>query len=338
MFAGVYRVEGLPGKTVRTWLTGARLFPESDALMFARAVYDYLKNWAYGAIEAKTVDQISSAVSPGNRENLAHVLDRLHSLGFVRSPHPGYYCVEGPVATESEFLLTKPTGTGEEPFGTHENHIRTCLYGDVPSGSPSQASPRFKPRSYRIGFDLAVGSWHANTSVSLGRKVDNGHTGIDGGGDSISSTDYSTNGKGVFIVHGRNHTVRDAIALFIANDLGLPIKMMEAGANEGRTLPEKFEDMAEQCAFAVFLLTADDNLIYTADNRLVKRARQNVILEIGYFWAALGRRNRVAFLVENCPDMELPSDLQGIGLIPIKEDLGETKICLQKELRAAGLI
>ncbi len=144
--------------------------------------------------------------------------------------------------------------------------------------------------------------------------------------------------KKVFIVHGRNHVVRDSIALFLTNDLDLDISIMEAGVHGGRTLPEKFEDIASECGFAVFLLTADDDLIYAAQNRPARRARQNVILEIGFFWGALGRHGRLVFLVENHPDMELPSDIQGIGFIPITTDLFETKVKLQKELKAAGLL
>lgn len=147
-----------------------------------------------------------------------------------------------------------------------------------------------------------------------------------------------TKSKKVFIVHGRNHAVRDSIALFLTNDLGLKISIMEAGMHGGRTLPEKFEEIASQCAFAVFLLTADDDLVYAAKKKRIKRARQNVILEIGYFWGALGRRGRLAFLVEERPDMELPSDIQGIGSIPITSDLYETKVKLQNELKAAGLL
>ena len=40
----------------------------------------------------------------------------------------------------------------------------------------------------------------------------------------------------------------------------------------------------------------------------IKRTRQNVILEVGYFWWALGRRGNVAFLVDDL-EMELPSDI-----------------------------
>ena len=142
----------------------------------------------------------------------------------------------------------------------------------------------------------------------------------------------------VFIVHGRNHAIRDQIDLFLSKDLGLKTAVMQAGAHGGRTLPEKFEEIASTCDFAVFLLTADDHLEDLARKAPVKRARQNVILEVGYFWGALGRRQRVAFLVEADSLMELPSDIQGIGWIPITADLGETKLRLQAELRAAALI
>jgi hypothetical protein len=36
--------------------------------------------------------------------------------------------------------------------------------------------------------------------------------------------------------------------------------------------------------------------------------------------------------------MELPSDIQGIGWIPITPDLAETKLLLRRELVASGLI
>jgi predicted nucleotide-binding protein len=142
----------------------------------------------------------------------------------------------------------------------------------------------------------------------------------------------------VFIVHGRNHTIRDQIDLFLSKDLGLRTAVMQAGAHGGRTLPEKFEEIASKCDFAVFLLTADDHLQDLKTNSTFKRARQNVILEVGYFWGALGRRQRVMFLVETDALMELPSDIQGIGWIPLTKDLGETKLRIQTELKAAGLI
>lgn len=142
----------------------------------------------------------------------------------------------------------------------------------------------------------------------------------------------------IFIVHGRNHNIRDKIDLFLRRDLNLKTIVMEAGPFSGRTLSEKFEEMAEESNIALFIYTADDNLIDKESNKEIKRARQNVVLETGYFWGALGRRGKVIFLVEDVSNLDLPSDILGIGWIKITDDLGETKLRLQKELRAIGIL
>ena len=141
----------------------------------------------------------------------------------------------------------------------------------------------------------------------------------------------------VFIVHGRDHVIRDKIDLFLTKDCGLSTVVMEAGANTGRTLPEKFEEMASSCSFAVFVLSADDELVERGTGVQRRRARQNVILEVGFFWGLLGRKGNCAFLIENHPEMELPNDIQGIAWIPITADLAQTKSQLAKELQAAGI-
>jgi len=139
----------------------------------------------------------------------------------------------------------------------------------------------------------------------------------------------------VFIVHGANHGIRDKIDLFLTKELGLKTVIMEEQAHGGRTLPEKFEEHAAECGFAVFILTADD-VVNDVDGKTLRRARQNVILEVGYFWAKLGRRDRIAVLID--AEMDLPSDLQGLGRIAITSDLGTTKEGLRKELAAAGIL
>jgi predicted nucleotide-binding protein len=63
------------------------------------------------------------------------------------------------------------------------------------------------------------------------------------------------------------------------------------------------------------------------------RARQNVILEIGYFMGQLGKE-RVRLLVRD--NVEIPSDLQGI-LYEKHDNAGHWKIRILKELLAAGI-
>jgi predicted nucleotide-binding protein len=66
---------------------------------------------------------------------------------------------------------------------------------------------------------------------------------------------------------------------------------------------------------------------------LKPRARQNVVLEFGYFIGLLGR-DRVCCLYKG--DIELPSDMHGIVYIPFKESVNEVRDKLIKELKVAG--
>jgi predicted nucleotide-binding protein len=59
--------------------------------------------------------------------------------------------------------------------------------------------------------------------------------------------------------------------------------------SSGATMPEKFEETARKVKGAVVLLTPDDVLVAKSDAKGGPRARQNVILEIGWCWAHMGR-------------------------------------------------
>lgn len=142
----------------------------------------------------------------------------------------------------------------------------------------------------------------------------------------------------VFIVHGREHGLKEAAARLIER-FGYEAVVLHEKANQGRTLIEKFEQEAD-AAFAVVLLTPDDQggLRPSADEPSVMspRARQNVVWEFGYFAGAMGRA-RVAALVPD-EDLEQPSDLAGIIYIPVRgvDDM-EWRLNLAREMRAAGL-
>ena len=72
-------------------------------------------------------------------------------------------------------------------------------------------------------------------------------------------------------------------------------------------------------AYAVIVMTADD--CGSGPGKPFpdrpNRARQNVILELGYLMGALGR-DRVAALIR--PGVEQPSDILGIAYIPMDAD------------------
>ena len=94
---------------------------------------------------------------------------------------------------------------------------------------------------------------------------------------------------------------------------------------------EKIEANAD-VGFAVVLLTPDDKGAAKDVDELEPRARQNVLLELGYFLARLGRPNVCAL---RKGDVSIPSDFAGVVWEPMDTGHG-WKLALARELRAAG--
>ena len=127
-------------------------------------------------------------------------------------------------------------------------------------------------------------------------------------GDEDSAAPIRSN---IFIVHGRDDGKKEKVARFIKDLTGRDPIILHEQASSGATLIEKLERYAETAAFAVVIATGDDLGRVAGDDNAVEqpRARQNVILELGYFIALLGRHN-VVLLLE--PGVERPSDTDGI--------------------------
>jgi predicted nucleotide-binding protein len=135
----------------------------------------------------------------------------------------------------------------------------------------------------------------------------------------------------VFIVHGHNSGIKDSVAR-VLQTLGLKPIILHEQPNGGRTVFEKFSAYAD-VSFAVVLMTADDVGKAKAEPGDVKpRARQNVILELGYFLCRLGP-SKVCALYES--GVEIPSDYQGVLFTELDAN-GHWRYDLVKELRAAG--
>jgi predicted nucleotide-binding protein len=135
----------------------------------------------------------------------------------------------------------------------------------------------------------------------------------------------------IFIVHGHNQGVKEAVARFIEK-LDLEAVILHEKPNKGRTIIEKFSDYSD-VHFAIVLLTADDlGKEKNSSEELEPRARQNVIFELGYFIGKLSR-SRVCALYEE--GVDIPSDYQGVIFIPIdKQERWKSDIV--RELLAAG--
>jgi predicted nucleotide-binding protein len=135
-------------------------------------------------------------------------------------------------------------------------------------------------------------------------------------------------GRNVFIVHGHDEAMKEAVARFLTQIGFVPIILHEQ-ANIGRTVIEKVEDYAGAVGFAVVLLSPDDEGCAVGET-LQPRARQNVLLELGYFIGLLGRERVCALKRGN---IELPSDFGGV--VFEKYDSG-WKEKLGRELEAVG--
>lgn len=136
----------------------------------------------------------------------------------------------------------------------------------------------------------------------------------------------------VFVVHGHDEAARESVARFLER-MGLEAVILHEQATGGRTIVEKLEHYAE-VDFAVVLLTPDDigGVKASKLDKLQARARQNVILELGFFVGKLGRKH-VCALYRG--PLELPSDYLGVGYVSL-DDGGGWRLQLAKELRGAG--
>jgi len=149
--------------------------------------------------------------------------------------------------------------------------------------------------------------------------------------------------KKVFIVHGHDHGLKEAVARLLEKQ-GLEAIILHEQANMGRSIIQKFEDYAAEACFAIVLLTPDDiGGIGDSDPAdFALRARQNVIFELGYFRGYFRgyfkdklSGARVCVLYSN--EVELPSDIQGVLFVPYNKTSNDWKHALLREMHAVGI-
>lgn len=105
----------------------------------------------------------------------------------------------------------------------------------------------------------------------------------------------SLNGK-IFIGHGRSNAwekLRD----FIRYKLKLDWMEFNRDPVAGHSTKERLEEMLNQCSFAFLIMTGEEE---QTDG--TKRARQNVVHEIGLFQGRLGFKRAIILLEEGCSE------------------------------------
>jgi predicted nucleotide-binding protein len=151
-----------------------------------------------------------------------------------------------------------------------------------------------------------------------------------------SSPSAATKSNRVFIVHGHDHASKNELELFL-KELGLDPIVLHRQPDEGQTVIEKFEKYSD-VGYAFVLLTPDDIGYPAADDLLAdemrskaKRARQNVVLEFGYFIGRLSRANVCCLYMGG---VELPSDIHGLLYKEFHKSVQEVFYTIRKELEA----
>lgn len=135
----------------------------------------------------------------------------------------------------------------------------------------------------------------------------------------------------VFVIHGRDDTAKNRILKILHALRTIPV-YLEREATGGKTIIELLEKFTD-VPYCVAVMSADDVGHYKDEPHAAKsRARQNVILEIGYIMGKL-ERERILILKD---DVELPSDLAGIRCVSLSSTDEVIKTALVRDFQDRG--
>lgn len=163
--------------------------------------------------------------------------------------------------------------------------------------------------------------------------------------DAPAPSMVNSDRESIFVVHGHDDIMLEEVSSFLI-DIGVrPIVMTKIGGAE-QSLFQRFLRYSGNTKFAVVLMSADDlgasRYQYEepdiADRALQYRTRQNVLLELGYFYGSLGWEN--VFVLQKpanrrFPNFERPSDLDGVVFDRFLPD-GAWKVVLKERLVTHG--
>jgi predicted nucleotide-binding protein len=276
-----------------------------------QASHDLAVSYHVRVVPAKATDQLSGALYAYDLTREA-VIER-----FVAPYQGGQPIVHGDRALESyrKPKITFINGSGQESVARISRNLQEG--GESEADALRMAEELFFEKASKDVTETYIDPSEPAT--------------VEAQSSTLQASAPANKGGSIFIVHG--HSRKEEVDVFLRNVTGARPTILSDKAAKGRTIIEKFEQEADGSGFAVVLLTGDDLGRSKADpeEQLTPRARQNVVLELGYFIGKLGR-DRVAALYDD--GVELPSDYKGVEFISFANDW---KTKLIRELNAAGL-
>lgn len=241
------------------------------------------------------------------------------SVGFRMSPEydKSYYTLVNEVATYLDHKIPK-LNYAKKVLLIHEVGTQN-FYGFSNYESVSNIKQL---------LDVVINLFSKSDAVELMNKLSM---------ESITSNSDKENiilNNKVFIVHGRDSSMRLEVEKYLVK-IGLePVILQEETTGGSQTISSKFESNSD-VGFAIVCLTSDDKgcLKNEFPQEAKLRARQNVIFELGFFMGKLGKEKVVA-LFDNS-QIEIPSDFDGVIYIEFDSASG-WHIKLTNELESAG--
>jgi predicted nucleotide-binding protein len=245
--------------------------------------------------------EMSGTNSGGMMLELTHEGDRLYGMGrFCEISLGAYeYAIQGIAKAEKFVLFLTPKAGQNLRLGTIQAECQS------------------------VGENDLEGKWSSSIGTAGIFKATRA---------KVTATKSQPAANSVFLVHGHDEATKEKVARFLEK-IGLNVIILHEKVNQGMTIIEKFEEYAAQAGFAIVLFTPDDiGFPLGAEDQKQPRARQNVVLEMGYFIGRL-KRERVCALYKG--GVELPSDILSVVYHAI-DDAGGWRLSVASELRQAG--
>jgi predicted nucleotide-binding protein len=129
----------------------------------------------------------------------------------------------------------------------------------------------------------------------------------------------------VFIGHGGSSHWRD-LKDHLQDKHHIKVEAYETGARAGHTIRDILDEMVNKSTFALLIMTGEDE-----QGNGQKRARQNVIHEIGLFQGKLGFNRAIVLMEHTTEEFSNIAGIQQIKYTNISETFGEVLATIKRE-------
>jgi len=219
----------------------------------------------------------------------------------------------------------------ESAFGLNSPNVDKVVSVGKYGGFPLEAEPGWWLNHWQESLRSQLNLMKGLTDVLLSKI----NLQMQAAAQALSNNNVASHrgGKRIFLVHGHDEGWSQTVSRFLEK-LDQEMVILREQPNQGQTVIEKFEQHSD-VGFAIVLMTPDDRggVATSSLEQMHHRARQNVIFELGYFIAKLGRKRVTALYVEG---VEIPSDYSGVLYLQL-DARGAWRLELARELKEAGI-